>query len=129
MPRITTSSTNGTYPPVADPAKPAEDRQKEMPAEDRFKFINSTALDTGDYRPQWPIYDVLVKDQPGIIAGPSKTLKTNVSIDFAVSLASGTPFLGEFRLPNRIRTDPQRLGGRGDLRETSSRTRCCRARV
>ena len=59
---------------------------------------------TGDYRAEWLIEHVLVKNQPAGIAGPSKTLKTGLSLDAAISLASGTKFLGEFWVPKAART-------------------------
>ena len=46
---------------------------------------------------------LLIEDQPYLIAAPEKCLKTTLSIDLAVSLASGTPFLGYFGVPERVR--------------------------
>lgn len=40
------------------------------------------------------IEDTLVANQPAIVAGPSKAMKTTISIDAAISLATGSPFLG-----------------------------------
>ncbi len=68
----------------------------------QFGFIDSATFAGGDYRPNWLIKNVLVRGQPGVIAGPSKALKTNLSIDLAVSLAAGLPFLGKFDIPNRM---------------------------
>jgi hypothetical protein len=59
---------------------------------------------SGDYHPRWLIEGVLVKEQPCAIAGPSKALKTSLAVDMAISMASGTPFLGEYPVPKRVRT-------------------------
>lgn len=40
------------------------------------------------------IENTLVESQPATVAGASKTMKTSMSIDMAISLATGTDFLG-----------------------------------
>ena len=40
--------------------------------------------------------------QPGGIFGAFKTLKTSVTADLLISLASGTPFLGQFRVAGHV---------------------------
>ena len=39
---------------------------------------------------------ILAAGQPGGIFGAFKTLKTSITADLLISLASGTPFLGQF---------------------------------
>jgi hypothetical protein len=97
------------------------------PPEPRFKFIPSDVFAAGDYRPRWFIPKVLVRGQPGVIAGPSKGMKTSVMIDMAVSLAAGRPFLGAFDI-----AEPARVAvvsgesGEHTLQETAFRV--CEAR-
>jgi hypothetical protein len=93
----------------------------------RFKFVGSAAFATGDYRPEWLIKNVLVRSQPGVIAGPSKALKTNFSIDMAVSLAAGVDLLGTFAVTKKTRVVVvSGESGEHTLQETAKRI--CRSK-
>src|SRR5690606_6628602 len=76
---------------------------KQGPPEVRFNAITSSELDAGQYELEYLINGVLVRGQPGVIAGPKKTLKTNISIDMALSLAEATKFLGRFEVKRASR--------------------------
>lgn len=52
---------------------------------------------------EWLAEDVLVSGQLATITGPMKSMKTGVSLDLAVSLATGSPFLGQFIIPKTRR--------------------------
>lgn len=76
-------------------AAPSESAAKELFA--KFGFapsISNSELRASDVRNTYLIDRFLVAKQPGIIAGPSKSLKTTISIDLAVCLATGVEFLG-----------------------------------
>jgi len=45
------------------------------------------------------VKDCLIQGQPGVVGGRSKCCKTLVALDLALSVASGTPFLGHFEVP------------------------------
>jgi hypothetical protein len=49
-----------------------------------------------DYRPQWLVRRILVANQIAVCGGRSKAMKTSALIDLAISVATGTPFLGTF---------------------------------
>ncbi|MGI6417261.1 MAG: AAA family ATPase [Thermoguttaceae bacterium] len=60
-------------------------------------LMTSAEFDQAAYHQEFLIRDVLVAGQPCVGGGRSKTLKTTlIGIDMAVSLGSGTPFLGYF---------------------------------
>lgn len=47
----------------------------------------------------WTVEGVWSHEAHGLIAGEAKTFKSFVATDLAVSVASGTPFLGHFQVP------------------------------
>jgi hypothetical protein len=64
--------------------------------EDRFPLITCAALDKGDFTPRPIITDVLYAGSPAFVGGPFKTMKTLISVDMAVSIATGKAFLNHF---------------------------------
>ncbi|VTT99075.1 Uncharacterized protein OS=Planctomyces maris DSM 8797 GN=PM8797T_31408 PE=4 SV=1: AAA_25 [Gemmataceae bacterium] len=122
---LTGCATTCTPPAaVTDPPKPPD---PPTPPKPRFNIIGSAAFAGGDFRPEWLVSRALVRNQPGVIAGPSKALKTNLSIDLAVSLAAGVPFVGKFEVPKPVRVViVSGESGEHTLQETANRV--CKAK-
>lgn len=110
---------------ILDAANGHQGTQSERPKSEPPAFVNlidSATLAGMTERPRYLVRNILVAGQPAVIGGRSKTLKTSIAIDLFVSLASGTPFLGEFPTG-----DPCRVGfwsgesGLWTIRETALR--------
>lgn len=87
-----------------------------------FKGLTSAELDAGDFALDYLIDGILVKGQPAIIAGPKKSLKTNLSVDLTLSLCTGTPFLGRFPVVKPIRAGLMSAeSGEATMQETARR--------
>ncbi|TWT31392.1 AAA family ATPase [Blastopirellula retiformator] len=57
----------------------------------------STAEMLAEKKPQeWLFPNLLTKNEPAVIVGPSKTLKSSLAVDLCAALATGGKFLGEF---------------------------------
>jgi len=88
----------------------------------RFPAVTSKELAEQEYDLTYLVDGLLVRGQPGVIAGPKKTLKTNISIDLAISLSHAGLFLGRFNVP-----EPVRVGlmsgesGAATIQETAKR--------
>lgn len=67
-----------------------------------IEFIDSAKFAVADYRAEFLIKRILVRGQPCILGGAQKTLKTSIAVDLALSLGTGTRFLGEFDVPHIV---------------------------
>jgi hypothetical protein len=59
--------------------------------------------DLADLPVEWMVEGVFSCDQPTIFGAKQKSLKTTLLTDLAVSLASGLPWLGKFKVPEQRR--------------------------
>jgi hypothetical protein len=94
----------------------------EASAEFEFEAVTSRELATSDYSLEYLIDGVLVRGQPMMIGGPKKSLKTNSSIDLALSLGHGGLFLGRFDVPEAVRVGVMTAeSGAATIQETANR--------
>src|SRR5690606_39571048 len=66
----------------------------------RIENFNELMSDLSQY-PGWLIEGFWTRRSHGIIAGEPKTFKSTIALDMAVSVASGTKFLGKFKRSER----------------------------
>ena len=86
------------------------------------KFITSAALEQSNAKHRWLIKNVLVADQPAMLGGPRKSMKTSFMVDMAISLGSSKMFLGMFAVPEKVRVAVlSGESGQITLRETAMR--------
>jgi replicative DNA helicase len=84
--------------------------------------LESAQFDHTKYARQWLVPQLLLEGESAIIGGPKKTLKTTLLIDLAVSLATGSPFLGSFDVPQPYSVALfSGESGPGTLQETARR--------
>ncbi len=92
------------------------------PPEFAFTAITSQELATNSYTLEYIVDGVLVRGQPTVIAGPKKTLKTNISIDLALALGHGGLFLGRFNVSQALRVGVMSgESGAATIQETAKR--------
>jgi hypothetical protein len=90
---------------MPDDSAQLEELHRELGYDDvQFPLFTAAELNSGQFETRYLIPGVLVAGQPGGIFGAFKTLKTSLTADLLISLASGTPFLGEFPVAEPCRT-------------------------
>ena len=68
-------------------------------AEEKVSALFGRRAHSGQYETRYLVRGILAAGQPGGIFGAFKTLKTSLAADLLISIASGTPFLGRFPVP------------------------------
>ena len=92
-----------------------------------LQFISCRELDEGDYSIEYLIPEMLVADQPAILIGPQKSLKTSILVDLAISLSTREHFLGRFAVRRAVRVGLcSGESGLGNLQDTARRV--CRSK-
>ncbi len=93
-----------------------------QPKPRRFPLTASREFLRADYSQRWLIRQVLAADEPCMLAGPKKSLKTSLLVDLVISLGTRTPWLGKFHVDRKV---PVAFfsgeSGPGTLQETALR--------
>jgi hypothetical protein len=110
---------------MAQQATPPEAPKAEEPPEFTH-LIDSAALLALDIRQRYLVRGMLVQGQPAVIGGRSKTLKTSVAIDLAISLGSGTLYLGHWQTERCRVAVWSGESGAATIRETARRIAAAR---
>lgn len=71
-----------------------EDDEEIGPAQNLYTLVKNAP------RPKWLIQDIWTEGGVGFIDGSPKTYKSFFSLDMAISIATGLPFLGQFAIRN-----------------------------
>lgn len=91
-------------------------------AKDTLNFISTADMDRREFKYEFLIDRVLVRDQLAVIAGPKKGMKTSLLCDASISMATATPFLEYFPVDRRLRVAMcSGETGMGTLQETCRR--------
>jgi replicative DNA helicase len=80
------------------------DQQRAAPEDAAVGLVDLATFMKQQDKEEWLVTQLLVAREPIILGGPKKAHKTSLAIDLALSLGSGTPFLGAFPVPRRVRT-------------------------
>jgi hypothetical protein len=96
------NSDPNDYPDFAEECEWEEAMDKPKSPSERFDDYSAAELDDAEFELTYLVENMIVEGQPGIWAGPQKTLKTNTAIDLVISLASGKPFLGQFSVTKKV---------------------------
>ena len=69
----------------------------------KFRPITSAEFAATQYKLEWHVKRLIVANQPLIIGGPKKSMKTSLLVDLCLSLGAGVPFLGQFEVRKPVR--------------------------
>lgn len=93
-------------PPLTPKTTSTESSSQTAIASERKRFridsIDSAQFAAATYDLRFLIRKIFVADQPWIVGGAQKSLKTSIATDAVISLGTGTPFLGEFYVPEPV---------------------------
>lgn len=87
----------------------------------QIELIPSREFAEAEYHQRYLVRKILVADQPAIVGGRSKTLKTSLLVDLALGLGTGSRFLGEFQATQSTVAILSGESGQFTIQETAKR--------
>lgn len=110
---VTTAKRSSSSKRHAAPVKPGSST---------FSFLNSVQFSKKKYARRWLIDSTFAVGEIAIIGGPKKCLKTHLTLDAAISIGSGQPFLDRFQVstPRRVAVFSGETS-HGDLQDAAKR--------
>lgn len=104
---------------------PTDQAPADEPSGIVYRSYTMAELAAMEFVTEYAIEGVYEKMAHLVVGAPKKGLKTNTILDFAVSLASGSPWLGKFRVLQRMRIGVMSgESGMPTIKETIDRI-CC----
>ncbi len=97
------------------------------PAKFSIVSVPSSELATSNYTLDYFVEGVLTCGQPCVIGGASKSLKTSIAIDLAISLDSGKEFLNQYPVSKRAKVGViSGESGKASIQNTAQRVAECK---
>jgi len=78
--------------------KAAESEKTVVPESDKLPWVGLNTLMAHSEAPRWLVEGIWMEKNVGWMAGVGKSYKSVMSLDLALSIATGTPFLGQFHV-------------------------------
>lgn len=97
------------------------------PTKFSIESVSSSELATSNYTLDYFVDGVLTCGQPCVIGGASKSLKTSIAIDLAISLDSGKEFLNQYAISKRAKVGViSGESGKASIQSTAKRISECK---
>lgn len=97
------------------------------PAKFWIESVPSSELATSNYTLDYFVEGVLTCGQPCVIGGASKSLKTSIAIDLAISMDSGKEFLNQYPISKRAKVGMiSGESGKASIQSTAKRVAKCK---